>query len=395
MKTCDVLIVGGGLTGASLALALAELGLNISLAEAVSVRERCDSSGGERALALAKGSVGIFSRLGIWPNLCERATPIRHIHISDRGHFGKTRLNASDLGVDAFGQVLLAKDLERVLAEACAKKGIEILCPARLIKLEVRFNAVEASLIQNGQRLIRRARLLVAADGGKSQVRRWVGIGQTTHDYGQTAVIGTVYPESPKLFTAFERFTATGPLALLPLPRGRSALIWTLPHKEACSIQAMPLKQFEQHLQEAFGWKLGRLHLDSPLYGFPLRLIRAERLFAERVALVGNAAHQLHPVAGQGLNLGLRDVAVLARLLVKHLKRGGDPGAFTVLERYAKLRSYDHDRIIGFSHALALWFTPTVLPLVLTRNLGLLALDLWPLGKRLLVEQAMGEMDLG
>ncbi len=155
-------------------------------------------------------------------------------------------------------------------------------------------------------------------------------------------------------------------------------------------VQTLPLDQFEQRLQEAFGWKLGRLSLVAPLRSFPLRLIRAKRLFAERVALVGNAAHQLHPVAGQGFNLGLRDVAVLTRLLTEYLRRGCDPGAFILLERYARMRSPDHDRIVGFSHGLVRWFTPTMPPLALARNLGLVALDHWPLGKCLLAQHAMG-----
>ncbi len=390
MKTCDVLIVGGGLTGGSLALALERLGLAITLVEAASSEQRWNSPAGDRALALAKGSVEIVDNLGVWSKVQERATPIRYIHVSDRGHFGKTRLDAREMGVDAFGQVVLARDLEQAVASACAGREIEILCPARVTGLRVESNAVEADLVQDGRLLSCRARLVVAADGGQSRVRRWVGIGQKVHDYGQTAIVGTIRSERPHRFTAYERFTASGPLALLPLPKGHSALIWSRTREEAQMAQTLPLDQFEQRLQEVFGWKLGRLSLVAPLRSFPLHLIRAKRLFAERVALVGNAAHQLHPVAGQGFNLGLRDVAVLTKLLTEYLRRGCDPGAFTLLERYARMRSPDHDQIVGFSHRLVRWFTPPMLPLALARNFGLVALDHWPLGKRLLAQHAMG-----
>ncbi len=390
MQTYDVLIVGGGLTGASLALALKRLGFAIALVEEVSSKQRWNSSAGDRALALAKGSVEIFHDLGVWAKVAEKATPIKHIHVSDRGHFGKTRLDAQEVDVDAFGQVVLARSLEQAVAAACVEQRIEMLCPACVIGLRLGSNAVEAKLVQDERLLNYRARLVVAADGGQSRIRKWIGIGQKVYDYNQTALVSTIRPERSHCFTAFERFTASGTLALLPLPKGQSALIWTCSKEEAKSAQTLSSSQFEERLQEKFGWKLGRLKLVAPLCSFPLRLILAERLFAERVALVGNAAHQLHPVAGQGLNLGLRDVAVLARLLREHLCRGRDPGEFTLLERYAKMRLFDHRLIIGFSHGLVQWFTPLIPPLALARNLGLVALDHWPLGKRLLAYQAMG-----
>ncbi|WP_022950187.1 2-octaprenyl-6-methoxyphenyl hydroxylase [Methylohalobius crimeensis] len=390
MKTYDVLIVGGGLAGASLALALEPLGLKIALVEAIPATQRSASPSGDRALALAKGSVEIFQELGIWSEVRSRATPIEHIQVSDRGHFGKTRLHARDMGVEAFGQVIAARDLEAALAGACERGGMEILCPARVSGLEVVSDAVEVSLLRDEQALHCRARLVVAADGGQSKVRQWVGIGQQVHHYGQIALVSTVRSELPHHFTAYERFTPSGPLALLPLTRGNSALIWTHSIKEARMAQAMPTDRFEQRLQKTFGWKLGRLNLVVPVRGFPLRLIRADRLFSERVALVGNAAHQLHPVAGQGFNLGLRDVAVLARLLTEQVQRKGDPGAFTLLERYARLRASDHNRIIGFSDGLVRWFLPSLPPLALARNLGLVALDHWMYGKRAFARHAMG-----
>ncbi len=390
MKTYDVVIVGGGLAGSSLALALCRLGLSIALVEASSLEQRWNSPAGERALALAKRSIDILAELGIWPRIQEKATPIQHIHVSDRGHFGKTRLNATEMGLDAFGQVVLAKELERTLAEACAEEEVEIFSPVEVTGLQLEANAAKVSLNVNGHMLYCRARLVVAADGGRSKVRRWVGIGETRYDYDQTAIVGTIRSELPHRYTAYERFTASGPLALLPLLGRTCALIWSCSKEEASLIQSLPLEQFEQRLQEAFGWKLGSLKLVTPLRSFPLSLIRAKRLFSERVVLVGNSAHQLHPVAGQGFNLGLRDVAVLTGLMKEYLRHGYDPGAFTLLEQYAKMRFLDHERVTKLSHSLVEWFSVSLYPVALSRNLGLIALDHLPLGKSLLAKQAMG-----
>jgi 2-octaprenyl-6-methoxyphenol hydroxylase len=390
VKTYDVIIVGGGLAGSSLALALCRLGLSIALVEASPLEQRWNSPAGERALALAKGSIDILVELGIWPKIQEKATPIQHIHVSDRGHFGKTRLNAAEMGLDAFGQVVLAKELERTLAEACAEEEIKIFSPAEVTGLQLQANAVKVSLRANGHPLCYCARLVVAADGGKSKVRRWVGIEETRHNYGQVAIVGTIHPELAHRYTAYERFTASGPLALLPLPGRACALIWSCSNEYASLVLSLPLEQFEQHLQEAFGWKLGGLKLVTPLRSFPLFLIRAKRLFSERVVLVGNSAHQLHPVAGQGFNLGLRDVAVLTGLMKEYLRHGYDPGAFTLLERYAKIRFLDHERVTKLSHNLVQWFSVSVYPVALSRNLGLIALDHLPLGKGWFARQAMG-----
>lgn len=390
MKHFDVLIVGGGLAGGSLALALEAMGLNTAVVETLSPRERIQSPAGDRALALARGSIQIFRQLAVWPRVDEHATPITSIHVSDRGHFGKTRLDAEELGVDSFGQVVVARFLETALAELCQEKAIELLCPARVTGLDIQAKWVRITLDQQGSVDQCTARLVVAADGGNSQVRQWVGIGQTVHDYHQSALVGTIKTELPHQGVAFERFTPSGPLAMLPLQRSRCAMIWTRDENDGHRLRALSKSVIEHRLQETFGWRLGHLQVEGNLKSFPLWLIRAQRLFAERVALVGNAAHQLHPVAGQGFNLGLRDVIVLARLLEKQMEQGGDPGAFSVLEKYAKARAPDHNRIIGFSDGLIELFVPSRPPLAMARNLGLMALDHLPPVKRWFARHAMG-----
>ena len=391
MTDYDVLIVGGGLAGASLALALQPTGWRVALVESQTPEAKWNAPAGDRALALALGSVEIFQTLGIWTGVADQATAIRRIHVSDRGHFGKTRFQAADLGVPAFGYVIPARELEKAVAEVCRRQGVEMICPAEVRGMAWRGERVELSGVRDGEAFSCRARLVVAADGGCSKVRQWAGIGQTERDYGQVAIVTTVEAERPHRGTAYERFTASGPLALLPLGRRHAALIWTHDRDSAQEIRALPLPAFEDRLQQAFGWRLGRLQVVAPVRGFPLRLIRARRLFSERVAVVGNAAHQLHPVAGQGFNLGLRDVMTLAVLLRRHGQRGGDPGALVLLERYARARAQDHDRIIGFSDRLIDWFTSPAPPLALARNLGLVALDHLPPVKRWFTRQAMGK----
>ncbi len=390
MKTYDVLIVGGGLVGASLALALKPLGLSVAVVETLSPEARRSSPAGDRALALALGSVEIFRKLSVWDRAASKAVPIRHIHVSDRGHFGKTRLHADELGVEALGYVIPARELEQAVAETCEHRSVPFICPAEVTGLTVLGNQVEVRLKNDRETWHCQARLVVAADGGNSRVRQWMGIGQQVRDYGQVALVSTVECEKPHQSTAYERFTRSGPLALLPLGKRRCALIWSQETRQARRLQSLSPTEVEAQLQQAFGWKLGALRLTAPLRAFPLRLIRAERLFGERVVIVGNAAHQLHPVAGQGFNLGLRDVMRLAELLEEQRHRGGDPGAFTLLERYAEARARDHDRVIGFSDGLIRWFSLATPVSALGRNLGLLALDHLPGFKRRFSYRAMG-----
>ncbi len=390
MKTYDVLIVGGGLAGASLALALKPLGLSLAVVETLSPQAKRASPAGDRALALALGSVEIFRQLAVWDKASPKAVPIHHIHVSDRGHFGKTRLHAAELGVEALGYVIPARELEQAVSEACALRSVPFICPAEVTGLKVAGNWVDVQLKSDRETWRCQARLVVAADGGNSRIRQWMGIGQRVQDYGQVALVSTVECEKPHRFTAYERFTRSGPLALLPLAKRRCALIWSQETRRARRLQALPSVEMVARLQQAFGWKLGTLELVAPVRAFPLRLIRAERLFGERVVIVGNAAHQLHPVAGQGFNLGLRDVMALAELLEEQRRQGGDPGALSLLERYAEARISDHDRVIGFSDGLIRWFSLTTPVSTLGRNLGLLALDHLPGLKRRFSYRAMG-----
>ena len=386
----DVLIVGGGLVGGSLALALADTALRIGVIEAVPEDKRIASSAGDRALALAWGSAQILGQVGVWQGAEKKAAPIRHIHVSDQGYFGKLRMSAEREGVPALGYVATARTLEEEVAARLSQSPVTMICPASVIGLKAGSEAVHVSLREGNESMNLTARLLVAADGGNSTVRKLLEIGQSIRDYGQTAIVTEVNTGKSGDFTAYERFTPVGPLAFLPVAKKRYSVVWTQKADDAAELLAMSDSAFTDRLQSAFGYWLGKIALASRRQAFPLKLIRAERMADERVVLIGNAMHQLHPVAGQGLNLGLRDVAMLAEMLVARLVFGEDIGERAFLERYAQARQADLDRVIRFTDSTVRIFSTDFAPVALARNAGLLALDRFLPGKRLLAQYAMG-----
>ena len=386
----DVLIVGGGLVGGSLALALADTALRIGVIEAVPEDKRIASSAGDRALALAWGSAQILGQVGVWQGAEKKAAPIRHIHVSDQGYFGKLRMSAEREGVPALGYVATARTLEEEVAARLSQSPVTMICPASVIGLKAGSEAVHVSLREGNESMNLTARLLVAADGGNSTVRKLLEIGQSIRDYGQTAIVTEVNTGKSGDFTAYERFTPVGPLAFLPVAKKRYSVVWTQKADDAAELLAMSDSAFTDRLQSAFGYWLGKIALASRRQAFPLKLIRAERMADERVVLIGNAMHQLHPVAGQGLNLGLRDVAMLAEMLVARLVFGEDIGERAFLERYAQARQADLDRVIRFTDSTVRIFSTGFAPVALARNAGLLALDRFQPGKRLLAQYAMG-----
>lgn len=381
----DILIAGGGLAGNCLALALKDSCLKTAIIEAQTAEQLKNSPAGDRALALAAGTVNMLETLGIWQGI-QTATPIKQIHISDRGHFGKTRLSAKQQKVKALGYVICARDIETHVAELVEQAEIPRFCPARLVGLMAGDNAIHISLKQQDRPVALSARLLVGADGGNSSVRKLLEIPQHITHYGQTALVTTVKADKPHHNTAYERFTESGPLALLPLSNNQLSVVWTRRHEEAEALINGAEDEFLTQLQDCFGYKLGQLHLTAPRRAFPLTLIRAENMTAKRVILLGNAVHQLHPVAGQGFNLGLRDVVQLAELLQQH----SDPGSNEVLQEYAQNRQPDHDKTIAFTDNTVKIFSNSWLALAAMRNAGLTLLDHLPFAKNLLAQHAMG-----
>lgn len=386
----DLVIVGGGLVGGSLALALRRAPLRIAVIEASSEAERQAAQAGQRALALARGSTQILDRLGIWSAIEPEASRIRRIHVSDRGHFGKTRIDAAREGVGALGYVATARLIEDRIAEALQQTSAELFQPARVIGLQGNENCICVTLKRGDEHVHLTSRLVVAADGGNSSVRKLLEIGQTVRDYGQTAIVAEVTTEKDPDGTAYERFTPSGPLALLPIGRKRCSVVWTLRDTDADDAIALPEPMFLSRLQQTFGTWLGRLSLRSARQKFPLRLVQSSRMTDARVVLIGNAVHQIHPVAGQGFNLGLRDAAQLAEALISRTEFGEDIGDPDFLRAYAAARKHDLDSVVFFTDGLIRIFSTRFPPLALARNLGLLALDCWPGAKRTLARHAMG-----
>ncbi len=399
MAACDydVLIVGGGMVGGGMAVALSPLPLRIGVIEAVPFRSASQPSYDDRAIALAYGSQQILAAMGLWPALADSVSPIRNIHVSDRGHFGATRIRSEDEGVAALGYVVENRSMGTAVAEAMAAcDNIELICPAEVVGIATSNDGATLTLVRDGSEQTLTARLVVAADGGNSGVRRLMEIATRQWDYGQSAVIANVSTERPHQGTAYERFTDSGPVALLPnSPPGcedahRCSLVWTVRSEDQDRVLNLSDEEFLSELQNRFGYRLGRITKAGKRNAYPLVLVRAKEHVRPRLALIGNAAHTLHPIAGQGYNLGIRDVAALAQVICEALESGADIGSDPVLQRYAEWRQWDHKRVIGFTDTLARLFANPLPPVALARNLGLFALDVVPPLKRALTRQTMG-----
>lgn len=387
MDDVDVLIVGGGLVGASLAIALDGAGLRVALAEAAPPKVDLQPSYDERNLALARASVNALDALGVWSHCGSKATPIRKIHVSRQGEFGAVRLNAAKHGLDCFGATLPARELGNgLLSRLDQCRTLQRLAPAKLENLAFGGDGATATLSTASGAQTLRARLLVGADGTASFVRSALGIDCEATDYAQTAFVATVTPERA-VDSAYERFTATGPVALLPLAQGRAGVVLTVPTADAARVAALDDAGFIALLHERFGWRLGRLSRPGRRVSYPLRQLYAQRTIAPRTVLVGNAAQTLHPIGAQGFNLGLRDALTLAELLIE---RRGDAGAAELLADYAQRRREDREGTAAQSDALVRWTASESPPLKLLRSVGLLALDRVPSLQAAMVRRGMG-----
>ena len=379
------------MVGASLACALSGQGLRIAMIEGVAPATRAEPGYDDRAIALAYGTRRILDGLGLWQQLLEDATPIHQIHVSDRGHFGAARMDRADEGLPAIGYVVPARAIGQVLDAAVAMAAdIERFCPAQVTGVERSDSDIRVQVRQDKAHFTLHGRVLVAADGADSSVREHLGITSLERDYGQSAIVTNITPQLPHRNIAYERFTDTGPLALLPMTEQRCAVVWTVVTSQVDAVMQLSDEEFLAQLQERFGQRLGRLQRVGRRQAWPLRLLHANESVRERVALIGNAVHTLHPIAGQGFNLGARDVAVLAEVLVDAVRRGDDPGSLAVLQRYAQWRRHDHRNVTVFTDGLARLFSLSLPGLGMARGAGLLAFDLLPPAKRLLTRMTMG-----
>jgi 2-octaprenyl-6-methoxyphenol hydroxylase len=400
----DIAIVGGGLAGASLAAALRDLPVSIALIEAFAPDSQAQPSFDERTTALGNASRRVFEALGIWQAMAPEAAAITAIHVSDAGRFGFARLDAREMGQQALGYVVPNRVLGRALWQPLASAPrITALMPARLTGVTAGDDAMELSVSQPGADRVIRAKLVVAADGANSLVRKVAGLGAQVDDYEQVAVVAALRTDLPNDGTAYERFTTAGPMALLPivhrdaseaaLPRPTAAgpwrtLVWAARPDDAQRLMELPAEIFLAEWQQAFGWRAGRALQLGTRGRYPLALTKSRGTIAPRVVLLGNAAQSLHPVAGQGFNLALRDVAALAEVLAE--ASHADPGSPELLARYAAMREEDRRGVIGFTDSLVRLFGSNRPLLAAARDAGLLAFDLLPPAKRALARVSLG-----
>lgn len=387
----DILIAGGGLNGPALALALADAGLSVAVADARPADARAGDAFDGRAYALALASQRLLAALGLWPELAPNAQEIRKVEATQgapgegAGPFG-LHFDGAELEEGRLGYMLEDRFLYRALL--AAMQGRVTHLPGLSVTGQEAEGAAIRATLSDGRSIS--ARLLVGADGRQSGVAARAGIRRIGHDYGQIALVAAVDHELPHEGTAHQYFMPTGPLAILPLPGNRSSIVWSEAEASARAIMELPDDEFLAVLRPRFGDFLGEIRLAGPRFSYPLNLTLAERYFAPRVALVGDAAHGVHPIAGQGLNLGLRDVAVLAEVLVAARRRGEDIGADLVLARYQDWRRPDATALaLGMDGVNALFSNAN--PLLRTaREIGMGLVDAIPPLRRGFMRQAAG-----
>lgn len=385
MPDYDILIAGGGLVGASLACALRGRGLRMAIVEARAPSTDPDP----RRLAVAYGSRCILDTLGVWSG--GAACPIQTVHISQQGSFGQVQLRHNELGVPALGYVVAAQDLNETLWQPLNHStDLDLLRPATIEQISLHPDAVQVTIHESGRTRHLSTRLLVAADGGRSSIREQLNIPVSQHDYRQLALLADVNLPQPHRHIAYERFTAEGVFALLPMTQQRATLVHTVKQDRLESLLALDDTAFAAYVSAAFNDYLPGHLTFGPRLSYPLHLLKARQQTRQRTVLIGNAAHTLHPVAGQGFNLGLRDAAVLAEYIAAAQCAGEDIGAAKTLQRYARERDRDQHTSITFTDGLVRLFGSPFPPVPIARSLGLTLLDILPKGKRLLAQQMMG-----
>lgn len=389
----DLAIVGGGLVGASLALSLAPLGLRIALLEAVAPGTGArHPSFDERTTALANGTIRAFRTLGVWVGMEREAAPIRKIHVSEQGRFGSARIDANEQGLEALGAVVPNRVIGTALWDGLSRQpAVRIIAPARVVGSDLGDGCRNVHFELDGQSRSLSTRLVVAADGIRSVIRDQSGIGADHIEYEQTAITAVLVAQRFHDHVAYERFTEEGPIAMLPLTDGRCGMVWTRKPAAAARLLALSDEDFLREFQAAFGFRLGRFLRVGQRTAYDLTLSRAASHTAPRIAVVGAAAQGLHPIAGQGFNLGLRDAMSLAEVIADHRVSGlDDPGDPQVLSDYADWRETDRRRIVQFTDGLVRLFATPLGVMRSLRSIGLLAFDVLPPAKSALARLSVG-----
>jgi 2-octaprenyl-6-methoxyphenol hydroxylase len=386
----DLIVAGGGMTGLALACAVAGVGVPVLLVEQRALPATTELPFDGRVTAISRGSRHLLEGIGVWPHLADQAQPILDIEVGERHSPLTVRYDHRAVGGEPLGHIVENRVIRRALLRRLGELtpgALEVAAPDRPARIERRADAVEIALA-SGTRA--RALLLAAADGRGSPLRDLAGIGVMRWNYEQTGIVATIAHAAPHRGRAFERFFATGPLAMLPMQGDRSSIVWAADNRLARELIALDVREFVAELGDRFGDRYGALELAGPRWHYPLSMIQAHRYADRRLALVGDAARAIHPIAGQGWNLALRDVAALAELIVDARRLGLDPGGPHVLERYARWRRFDSLALIGVTDGLNRLFANDLFPLRLARELGLGAVERIPPLKRFFMRHAMG-----
>lgn len=388
MKQYDVVIAGGAMAGATLALAIEHLSqgaLRVAVVEPFKAQSDQHPGFDSRSIALSYGTVNLLRHLELWSAIEPFSTPIEHIHVSDRSHAGMTDITKQDVGVEALGYVVELADVGRVYQELLTHStAIDLYCPNSAKHITRTQENVTIELA-SGELL--NTKLLVAADGAVSQCCQQIGLELSEHDFDQVAVIANIVTQEPHQGRAFERFTENGPVALLPMSDNRMSLVWCLRPDEAQIVMELSESEFLERLQQDFGWRLGAMQKVGLRASYPLLLRHRKQNISHRFAIVGNAAQTLHPIAGQGFNLGIRDVVTLAEELVK---QGEDVGRYQGLIRFSQRREADRNETIWLTSSLVHVFSNDLLAMRIGRNTALAAMDNLSIFKQPLLRHTLG-----
>jgi 2-polyprenyl-6-methoxyphenol 4-hydroxylase len=399
----DITIVGGGMVGISLALLLAsqqrwKILIIESKAIAGNGKTQYSASFDARSTALSWSSRSVLQKMGIWHNIEQHAQAISSIHVSDRGHFGLTRLEAEEAGVDALGYVVENSRLGSVLIQQAKQVDISLKDDAKILSFQPKSHSMELAIEIDDQQQLINSKLLVIADGANSTSVQKLGISQQHKAYGHSAIIANISLEQAHNKVAYERFTDNGPMALLPLTDfkndHRCALVWTQPSDQVDELMALDGSEFVSQLQARFGDRLGPFKAVGERVSYPLALTTSEEQVRRRLAVIGNAAHSLHPVAGQGFNLSLRDIDCLAQCLIDQPQEA-DAGELEPLLSYQKQREKDQRNTLLFTDNLTKLFGLSSSAVALGRNSGLLMMDLVPALRNQFAHFGMGSVQSG
>jgi 2-polyprenylphenol 6-hydroxylase len=390
MNQFDVIIIGAGIVGATAACALGESGVRVALVEARPLASDADDNVRDaRVFAITRASQRIFEALGVWERIIARdAYPFRDMEVWDAGGTGVIHFDCADIGEPCLGHMIEPRIIHASLLERLRSiAAITLFCPAQYADITIDDAAVSVNLV-NGATL--KATLIVAADGARSPLRERLGIPTRVHDYHQCSLVARVATEFPHQATAWQRFLPGGPLAFLPMEEGWSSIVWTLPTAEVAGMLALERDAFHAALGQAFDFRLGRIVDSEQRESFPLTRLHAEHYVRERVALTGDAAHAIHPLAGQGVNLGLLDAAALAEVVLAARTRASDPGSLPVLRRYERWRRGDNLLMMSAMDGFNVLFGNELGPVRWLRNLGLSMVNAAGPAKDLLMRHAAG-----